>query len=64
MRSPDAAKRQELRVGARVLVTQGYSKGERGVVTNSPGRVFTGWTAKLDNGRIFGAGKWELRVES
>lgn len=48
--------------GARVVATRGHSKGEQGVITNSPGRVFTGWTVKLDNGRIFGAGQWELRV--
>lgn len=59
-----AATKPQLRVGARVLVTQGYSKGERGEITNSPGKVFTGWTVRLDSGRIFGAGKWELRAES
>lgn len=53
-----------LAVGVRVLVTRGHSEGERGVITNSPGRVFNGWTVKLDNGRIFGAGSWELRAES
>ncbi len=47
--------------GARVIVTRGYSKGEQGVITNSLGRVFNGWTVRLDNGRIFGAGSWELR---
>ncbi len=50
-----------LAVGDRVLVTRGHSAGERGVILNSPGRVFNGWTVKLDNGRIFGAGSWELR---
>lgn len=50
-----------LSVGQRVEVTSGHSKGERGVITNSPFRVFNGWTVKLDNGRIFGAGSYELR---
>jgi len=52
-----------LAVGQRVLVTNGYSKGELGTITNTPGKVFNGWTVKLDNGRIFGAGEWELRVD-
>lgn len=59
---PDAA--TDLAVGRRVLVTRGHSKGERGVIMNSPGHVFNGWTVKLDSGRIFGAGSWELRAES
>lgn len=48
-------------VGSRVVITRGHSKGEYGVITNSPGRVFNGWTVKLDNGRIFGVGSWEMR---
>ena len=51
----------DIKVGDRVLITRGHSKGELGVITNSPGRVFNGWTVKLDNGRIFGAGNYELR---
>lgn len=52
---------KEFEVGDRVLITSGDSKGERGEITNSPGRVFNGWTVKLDNGRIFGVGSWEMR---
>ena len=55
---------RKLRVGLRVVVKSGHSKGEHGVITNTPQKVFTGWTVKLDNGgRVFGAGGWELRPE-
>ena len=62
MKAPNAATR--LRVGARVLVPRGHSKGERGVITNSPGKVFNGWTVKFDNGRWFGVTEYEMRAES
>jgi transcription elongation factor len=45
----------ELAVDARVQVKRGDYKGERGVITNSPGKFFTGWTVRLDSGRLFGA---------
>ena len=61
-RTEPAAAKVALAVGVRVLVTRGYSKGERGVITNSPQRVFNGWTVRLDNGRIFGADSWKLRA--
>lgn len=48
-------------VGDRIVITRGHSKGEAGVITNSPGRVFNGWTVKLDNGRVFGVGYYEMK---
>lgn len=62
-RTPSAAK-LGLRVGARVLVKRGHFKGERGVITNSPGRVLNGWSVQLDNGHFFGADPRDLRAES
>lgn len=55
--------KRQFEVGNRVVITSGYSKGEHGEIINRPGMVFTGWTVKLDNGRIFGAGSWEMKLE-
>lgn len=55
---------RELRVGARVLVKRGYHKGERGIVTNNPGKAFYGWTVKLDNDSFTGLDASALVVES
>lgn len=59
--SGGAVPSESFRVGDRVVITRGHSEGEFGVITNSPGRVFNGWTVKLDNGRIFGVGDYEMR---
>jgi hypothetical protein len=36
--------------------------GEQGVVTNSPGKVFNGWTIKLDSGPVIGVDRRYLRL--
>jgi hypothetical protein len=53
-------------VGDRIVMTGRNVpyEGERGVITNSPGKVFNGWTVKLDNGHIIGVDRKYLRAES
>lgn len=36
--------------------------GHRGIITNTPGKVFNGWCVKLDNGLHVGASAHQMRT--
>lgn len=51
-------------LGARVVIGGRNSRaGEHGKLTNSPGKVFNGWTVKLDSGGYAGAQTSDLKAE-
>lgn len=52
-------------VGDRVVLrgTHFYS-GQAGKITNNPGKVFNGWTVRLDNGRTLGVHESQMLKES
>lgn len=49
-------------VGHRVVLLASHGcAGRTGTITNRPGRVFWGWTVRLDNGHYVGAATEQLR---
>jgi len=53
-------KRGEAQVGMRIVHK---ASGMRGVITNSPQKVFNGWTIRLDGGQAFGVDESQIDRE-
>ena len=57
-----SAKPLELKIGARVRLVGDHSyRGERGTITNTPGKLFFGWSVRLDSGLVVGASSMQMQ---